>query len=107
MGKNTQLKKYQVYVDDNFHFMDESERYKLGEFQSYEEAVAACKKMVDRFLEGEYRNGMSFKELHELFMMFGEDPFIVPSDEESRFSAWEYAKKRCAELCGEGEKGSL
>ena len=22
-----------VYVDDNFHYMDESERYKLGEFE--------------------------------------------------------------------------
>lgn len=38
-----QSKKYEVYVDDNFHFMDESERYKLGAFETCEEAIAACK----------------------------------------------------------------
>jgi hypothetical protein len=38
-------KRYVVFVDDNFHHMDESERYKLGEFSSCEEATEACKKI--------------------------------------------------------------
>ncbi len=88
-------------MDDNFHFMDENQRYKHGEYQSFEEAVAACKKIVDNFLESGYKQGTSFKELYEGYMMFGEDPFIVPDNKECHFSAWEYAKKRCAELCGE------
>ena len=31
------MKKYDyvVYVDDNFHYMDEDERYKLGEFSEW------------------------------------------------------------------------
>ena len=97
-------KKYEVYVDDNFHFMDESERYRVGEFQSHDEAVAACKKVVDGFLEGEFKKGMSSEELYELYMMFGEDPFIIPSDEAEHFSAWEYAKGRCMELCNGDKK---
>ena len=78
--KNTQSRKYEVYVDDNFHYMDESERYKLGEFETCEEAVAACKKIVDEFLEQGYTKGVSFKELYEGYIGFGEDPFIVSGD---------------------------
>ena len=99
--KNTQLKKYQVYVDDNFHFMDESERYKLGEFQTCEEAVAVCMKIVDEFLEKGYKKGMSFNELYGGYTGFGEDPFIISDDKKCFFSAWDYAKKRCRELCNE------
>jgi hypothetical protein len=43
--------KYVVYVDDNFHYMDESERYKLGEFDTEEEAIHAANKLVDDFLK--------------------------------------------------------
>jgi len=45
---------YQVFVDDNFHFMDESERYNLGEFSTREEAIATCKKIVDEYLISAY-----------------------------------------------------
>jgi hypothetical protein len=92
---------YEVYVDDNFHHMDESERYKLGDFESCEEAVAACKKIVDDFLERGYAPGMSLDELYGGYTMFGEDPFIVSEDARCRFSAWSYAKQRCSELCGD------
>jgi hypothetical protein len=92
---------YEVYVDDNFHHMDESERYKLSDFESCEAAVAACKKIVDDFLEHGYAPGMSFDELYEGYTMFGEDPFIVSEDARCRFSAWDYARQRCSELCGD------
>ncbi len=98
---NTQSKKYRVFVDDNFHFMDESERYKFGEFDTCEEAVAVSMKIVDEFLEKGYKKGMSFKELYEGYIGFGEDPFIISDDKTCFFSAWTYAKKRCTELCSE------
>jgi hypothetical protein len=94
-----QSKKYEVFVDDNFHFLDESERYRLGAFETCEDAVAACKKIVDEFLEKGYKKGMSFKELYEGYTGFGEDPFIISNDKTCFFSAWTYAKKRCTELC--------
>lgn len=67
--------KYTV-VDHNFHIGEEEERYKLGEYDSCQEAVEACKKIVDEFLNTGYKEGMSFKELWEGYMMFGENPFI-------------------------------
>ena len=44
-------KQYTVYVNDNARYMDESARYKLGEFADCESAIAACKRIVDEFLD--------------------------------------------------------
>jgi hypothetical protein len=89
--------KYVVYVDDNFHHGDESERYKLGEFGTREEAVAACRAKVDGYFERIEKGKHSFKELWEGYMLYGEDPFISNDDPKARFSAWGYAKQRCME----------
>lgn len=84
-----------VYVDDNSHHGDESERYKLGEFGSCEEAVAACKKKVDEYFSRLERGKQGFDELWRGYTMYGEDPWI--SGEGCRFSAWDYAKEKCRE----------
>ncbi|HJX83377.1 MAG TPA: hypothetical protein VJ723_03440 [Candidatus Angelobacter sp.] len=89
-------KPYIVYVNDNFHYMDESERYKLGEFDDCQSAVAACKKIVDEFLEK--AASASADELFEQYTTFGEDPWVLSSDAGCKFSAWDYARERCREL---------
>ena len=133
-------KKFELFVDDNFHFMDEDERYKSGSFDTYEEAVVAAKAIVDSFLENHYEPGMTAESLYKGYSMYGEDPFIVgdlgkeqrdavlsraeaiKNEMESRlaahgdnfeelnkpmdfpandlfFSASDYARVRCDELC--------
>ena len=92
--------KYIVYVDDNFHYGEEEERYKRDEYDGCQAAIDACMKIVDDFMRQGYREGISFKELWEGYMIFGEDPFIVSDDDSCRFSAWTYAKQRCRELTG-------
>ena len=96
--KDAESKTYSVYVDDNFHYMDESERYKLDTFETCEDAVKACMKIVDEFLEDGYKAGKNFEELMKEYLLFGEDPFIVSSDKTCFFSARDYARKRCSEL---------
>ncbi len=91
------MSKYEVYVDDNFHNGDESERYRLGEFATREEALAACQAKVNEYFDRVVKGKHSFKELWEGYMLYGEDPFISNDDSETRFSAWEYAKQRCLE----------
>ncbi len=88
-----------VFVDDNFRYQDESERYELGKFERYEDALAACREIVDRFFEG--RSAANSEALYDLYVSFGEDPFIVGPVVGERFSAWDYAKQRCKTLCGE------
>jgi hypothetical protein len=41
------VSRYKVMVDDNFHCMEEDERYGLATFSTIEEAIAACKRIVD------------------------------------------------------------
>jgi len=82
--------------------MDESERYKHGEFETLEEAISACKAIVDEFLTSSYKPGMSAAELNQLYTMFGEDPWIAGGGPGVKFSAWDYASARVREICGEG-----
>ncbi len=85
---------YSVLVDDNFHFWDEDERYRLGTFPTCEDAEDACRGVVDRSLAELLRPGMTAEKLFDLYVTFGLDPFI-PGEP---FSAWDYAKQRAAEM---------
>jgi len=86
-------RKYQVYIDDNYHYMDKSERYVAGSYSSLEEAVERCKEITIKSLEHHYENGITPEDLSAQWAMFGEDPFIrvdpfiTGADEQVPFSA--------------------
>jgi hypothetical protein len=89
---------YSVFVDDNYNLPPDDERYKLGDFTTLDEAVAACKRMVDEFLKSHVSLDKSAAERYEDYTHFGPDPFIVTDDPDAAhpaFSAWNYAKERC------------
>jgi hypothetical protein len=46
---------------------------------------------------------MTSEELFKLYRSFGEDPFIRadPGAFDPPFSAWEFARQRCEEICGD------
>ena len=93
---------FKVQVDDNFHYTDETERYTEGVYKEYWVAKKKCIDIVDEFLQSHYEPGMTAEKLYETYTMFGEDPFITPSvPTEHPFSAWDFAKIRSRELCGE------
>lgn len=91
------IKKITVYVDDNFHYMDESERYELGKFETLEEALAVCKEIVDEYLLSAFEPGMSKKDLYQSYVCFGDDPWV--SGCRSDYSSWKYAETRSDEIC--------
>jgi hypothetical protein len=90
---------YKVIVDDNFHFMDEQERTTHGEFETLSAAIEACRQIVDDCLASAYKAGMSAEDLYSKYESFGEDPWISGADGVP-FSAWDYARQRCSEVCG-------
>ena len=92
---------FEVFVADNFNYMDEDATHRHGEFASGAQALAAARQIVDRSLQEVYRPGVGPLALFEAYKSFGEDPFISPVPTDERFSAWEYAKDRAAVLCGE------
>lgn len=91
---------YVVMVDDNYHFMDQDQRYRHGEFDDPDIATEHCRRIVDEYLASAIKPGMEAAELWESYKMFGEDPFIVSKGVPPvSFSAWAYAEERCAALC--------
>lgn len=96
---------YRVVAYDNNHYTDESERTNHDVFGTAEEAVAACKAIVDEDLNTMWKPGTSEKELYELFLGFGQDAFAVPltlNAPDVDFSACTYAKERCKDLVKSG-----
>lgn len=92
---------YQVLIDDNFHYQDETERVKHGVFATSEEAIAVCRAIVDGYLSDAFKPGMTADALFESYASFGDDPFIVtdnPAAMPVKFSAWDYARQRCSEM---------
>ena len=93
---------YKVFIDDNFHYMDESERYALGEFPTLAAAIEASEKIVDEYLVSAYTPGLTAQELAASYAAFGEDPFIVDTSGPATgvlFSARSYASRRAEALC--------
>ena len=99
-----QREEFTVWVDDNYHFMDEGERYKLGDFATEAQALAAAKAIVDEFLLEHYIPGMSAEQLLAGYKQYGEDPWFVST--EQPFSAWRYAEERCRKICGREPESS-
>jgi hypothetical protein len=93
--------KYQIAVDDNFHYMDESERDYGDFYETAEEAITAAQKIVDKSLRRSYTDGCTPEELYNNYQGFGDDPFIITDDKSCKFSAWTYAKGRCQFICAE------
>ena len=92
---------FTVVIADNFHYMDETENYEHGKFETVEAAIAASKGIVDEFLVSALQPGMTADALYRKYTSFGDDPYIIGSKEPGvTFSAWNYAKARCSELCG-------
>ena len=88
-------------IDDNFHHMSEEHRLNFGTSFTPEEAVAACREIVDDWLASHNKPGMTSEQLYDLYVFFGEDPFVVPTDWATAldkalwdFHAWDYAKER-------------
>jgi hypothetical protein len=99
-NQETGSPEYQVWVDDNEHYIDKSARYSAGIFQDCASATARCKQIVDQFLLSSYREGMTAKHLMQTYQFYGEDPWVSSADDNCKFSAWAYAAERCMEICG-------
>jgi hypothetical protein len=96
MSENKTTEKYKVYVDDNYHYMDESERYAVGSYNSLEKALQKCKEITIRSLGDLLEKGITPENLNAQWTMFGEDPFIMGGDGSVPFSARKFIT---TELC--------
>ena len=90
---------YRVLLIDNFAAPGDGASSDGPAFDTLDEAVAYCKRVVDDFLEGEICRGVHPGSLWDQYATFGEDPLVLSPDfGDSPFSGWDYARSRCQEL---------
>jgi hypothetical protein len=77
--------------------MDQSEEYNSGTYDTYEEAVAKCKAILDDFLESAYQQGETAERLYGTYVMYGETPLIW-GENLGTFDSNEYAKEQCVKI---------
>jgi hypothetical protein len=96
-------KKFIVKIDDNYHYMDESERRDGGSYSTLEDAIKRCEEITIASLEDFYKEGINAEELRLQWLMFGEDPFIIGDDIEGvPFSARNFiTEELCAKVIKE------
>jgi len=82
---------FQLRVYSNAHYMDESEAYTVGGFQSWQAALEHAQSIGRDDFSGLFKPGMDAETLLKTYQLFGNDPVIAPS-EPPGFSAWEFAK---------------
>lgn len=83
--------KYYIKICDLYCYKD-NQRYHYGNFETYEEAVIESKKMIDDFLENNWKPEITLQELVLLFGFIGQSLVILPEvDNENTFSATNYA----------------
>ena len=98
---------YVVWVDDNYHFMDEDERYCAGKFSTFEAALEKATSIVEESLKHCWEPGMTTGELEGRYKMFGDDPWVMPIPEGiERFSAWGYAAREVNRIVKEESEAS-
>lgn len=93
---------YRVLIDSNFHYQDESERATHGVFETAEEAVTACKAILDGWLTDAFKPGTTSEDLWQSYVAFGDDPWVQAVDPKDapagNFSAWDYVREQCEVL---------
>lgn len=97
---------FEVIVRDNYHYMDPDETYTIDGFATWEDALAKAQSLVEISLQESFVPGITASALFLQYTMFGDDPFIHPVPEgKVSFSAWDYARQRCEEICREKYSG--
>lgn len=97
----TGKKKFYLRIYDNYHYMDESEAYNHGQYDSYEEARIEAKTIVDEFFEHNWKQGITPDYLIGQYCLNGEDPIILPNEHGKleSFSARTYANISAVKIC--------
>jgi len=92
---------FHLRVYDNFHSYDESEADDIGSYSTYAVALEAAKAIIDKFLESNWKNGITPEALLGLFDDFGNDPAVISDNHEKHehFSGRNYAVTRADEVC--------
>lgn len=78
---------------------------RIGEAETLEEAITIAKRIVDDFLDREFKAGTPLEDLYPRYKDHGTVPYIFRDDGSTMnvrtFNHFKYALTQCAKLCGD------
>lgn len=89
---NISAKKFYVYVDDNAHYMDDQFSRLHAVYDTYEEAIRACRFIVEESVRELFNYDNTAEENFTQYQLYGESPWFDPQGEGESFSAQVYAR---------------
>lgn len=95
---------FSVKLRDDSCLFDIEDLDPYGDFEFYDEALAAAMALVDQQLNEHLPQAHNAEDLYRCFADYGHDPVILGPPGTPRFTAWEYAKRRSAELWADRSK---
>jgi hypothetical protein len=98
MQEIQKLKPFSVDVFSDHRGSGQSPWIRIGEFERLEEAVEACKRVVDDFLKSPINLFMSPDRLVNAFLNYGDVPAINGAENLKTFDVYQYLMDRCTEI---------
>jgi len=71
---------------------------RVGEFDKLDDAIEACKKIVDNFLQSPINSFIGPERLENAFLSYGDIPAINGAENLLSFNIYEYLAMRCREV---------
>jgi len=93
--------KFHLKIFDNNHHWDEASSFDHGNYETYEDAIIAAKKIIEEFFVGECYSGRTVGDLMASFAMYGEEPVVLPDEPPNgkNFSPRNYAEEYVNQIC--------
>lgn len=91
-------KSFSVDVYSDFRRSKQSPWVRIGEFDNLDDAIEACKKVVDDFLQSPINAFLGSERLRTAFFSYGDVPVINGVENLRSFDIYEYLAKRCGEV---------
>ena len=98
MQENNLYKSFSVDVYSDRSLLSESPWLRIGEFEELDDAIDACKKVVDDFLHQPLNAFIEPEQLVRTFLCFGDVPVINGAKNLPSFDVYEYLAQRCREF---------
>jgi len=96
-------KPFSVNVYSDFRGSESSPWVSIGEFGKLDDAIEACKKVVDDFLQSPINAFIGSERLETAFLSYGDVPAIKGAENLPSFDIYAYLAMRCREVsCASG-----
>lgn len=100
-------KSFSVDVYSDFRRSKQSPWVRIGEFDNLDDAIEACKKVVDEFLQSPINAFIGSDRLETAFLSYGDVPVIKGAQNLLSFDIYAYLAIRCREVSHPSRSNSI